>query len=493
MKRSKITQLLSFCLTVGLSAATGLAQNETKPQPSDKSAQQDTQLRSRSAPVGPTGEKPAAAASSTQSEPQAKPSGATSKAGSSEKPTEPGTAKAVQPEATTHKEADTAPVDPVVGLRDQIRSAATITEKVRLQFELVDLLLANGAKKEAVNELRVMANEERFDPSGFYNIGNAQARLNDSEGAINTYRKAIEQRKGRYSRALNNLGVMMLRLGRWDEAYDAFNSALRIENFRYAEASYNLGRLYAARGEEDLAAREWKRAVTVNPEHRAAAQALSSAGTAGRISVSAVPRNAASDTSANITRMPPESVTRAAKPARSAPASRTLTVDRESYDYLQRARSARERGRFEEAISNYRQVINRMGGYFAPANLEMSYALITLKRSDEAIANLVAVTRHDGSRYPISHYHLARLYESKGDYKLAEESYARAANSYGHDNAQFLLDVSRVRERLGDLQGALSALEEYVAIMERKNLRPQWSDDRMTSLKQKLAASQPKP
>ena len=36
-------------------------------------------------------------------------------------------------------------------------------------------------------------------------------------------------------------------------------TALRLDNFHYAEASYNLGRVYAARGQNDLAAREWRR------------------------------------------------------------------------------------------------------------------------------------------------------------------------------------------------------------------------------------------
>jgi len=33
--------------------------------------------------------------------------------------------------------------------------------------------------------------------------------------AISAYKTAIEQRKGYYSRAYNNLGVMLLRAGRW--------------------------------------------------------------------------------------------------------------------------------------------------------------------------------------------------------------------------------------------------------------------------------------
>ena len=77
--------------------------------------------------------------------------------------------------------------------------------------------------------------------------------------------------------------------GRWDEAHEALLSALKLENFRYAEASYNLGRVYSARGQNDLAAREWRRALTVDPQHDAAAQALARGGTEGRIVVEAQP------------------------------------------------------------------------------------------------------------------------------------------------------------------------------------------------------------
>jgi tetratricopeptide (TPR) repeat protein len=119
--------------------------------------------------------------------------------------------------------------------------------------------------------------------------------------------------------------------------------------------------------------------------------------------------------------------------------------------------------------------------------------LINLNRSAEAIASLVAVTQNDGVRYPISYYHLARAYEAQGELKLAEENFGRAAALYRQDNSQFLLDVSRVREKLGDYQGALSTLEEYVAIMEGKNSKPQWSNERLDALKQRVAASQPKP
>ncbi|MFN2511761.1 MAG: tetratricopeptide repeat protein [Pyrinomonadaceae bacterium] len=179
----------------------------------------------------------------------------------------------------------TAPKSEIAALREEINTATNETERGSLQLKLVGNLIAAGQKQEAIAELKAMSEEERFDPQGFYNIANAQVRLGEWEGAIKSYRKAIEQRKGRYSRASNNLGVVLMREGHWDEAYEAFMSALRQESFRYAEASFNLGRLYSARGENDLAVREWRRAVAVDPEHEAAAKALSNTLGAGRIAV----------------------------------------------------------------------------------------------------------------------------------------------------------------------------------------------------------------
>src|SRR5215813_1851791 len=172
--------------------------------------------------------------------------------------------------------------DPVVTLRNQIEAAATPQDRIRLQLKLADQLVTTGHKSEALQELQLVANSGVFDPISFYNLGNAFARLGESEASIAAYRKAIEQRKGQYSRAYNNLGVVLIRLGRWDEAYDALISALNLEGFRYAEASYNLGRVYEARGQSDLAAREWHRALAVDPHHQAAAQALARSNTEER-------------------------------------------------------------------------------------------------------------------------------------------------------------------------------------------------------------------
>ena len=377
------------------------------------------------------------------------------------------------------------PSDPILALRDQIETAQSPQDRIRLQLELAEELAASGKKTEALAELHAVTAVDTFDPQGFYNTGNALARLGDTEEAVKAYRKAIEQRKGRYSRASNNLGVLLLRVGRWDEAQEAFLSALRVENFRYAEASYNLGRLYAARGQMDLAVREWRRALAVDPQHSAAAQSLAGAGIEGRITVEQAPPvpSRAVGNAAGASSQPQKS---------SAPrnSNRPLSLDSTSFSFLQTARTASDRGNKTEAIDAYQRVIARQSGYFAPANLELGYLLIGLKRNDEAMTALLPVVNREGSRYPISYYHVARIYELKGDLKLAEESFAKAVAAYGNENAQFLLDLSRVREKQGNFKGALEAMEQYVALVKKDGRDLTWSEERVAVLRQK--ASTPK-
>src|SRR5262249_166684 len=178
---------------------------------------------------------------------------------------------------------------------------------------------------------------------------------------------------------------------------------------------YNLGRVYAARGQHDLAAREWRRALAVDPKHDAAALALAHAGDEDKIVVMSKPK----------TRPEPSAADRKS-PAVNTPAPKVLTLDQASFDYLQRARNASEHGKMLEAVDNFQRVLSREDGYFPPANLELSYALLNLKRYDEALKNLLAVSTRDGARYPISYYHLARLYELKGELKLAEAAFVQA-------------------------------------------------------------------
>jgi tetratricopeptide (TPR) repeat protein len=437
-------------------------------------------------------------------------------------------------------------------LREKIEEAKAGPERARMQHALASRLVELERKTEAVAFLREMTSEERFDPPYFYKVGNALARLGESDAAADAYRKAIQQRKGNYARAQHNLGVVLIRQGRWEEAQEALRMALKLENYSYAEASYNLGRLYALRGEAGLAIDEWTRTLALKPDHDEAAAALARAlaedgdpdralsildaftsrftrrgatppreiaVTRGEIVAAlnlaaeqraaqkseqqgepkAAPKSATTDAS----RATASSAAASNAPALdifnigveteargSARALRPLTTDARTYDLLRRARAAREAGQNEEAARIYRQAIQSGRGYFPPANLELGYALGALGRNEEAIQTLLKVVSKEGARYPMAYYFLGRFYEQTGELERSAEAFGRAVTLFGDANPQPLIDVSRVREKEGKLGEALGAMESYQRAIERTgSSAPEWVRERINKLREKRASS----
>ncbi len=483
-------------LVIDLSDSTAQTVKTSKTEPTPTKSPDADKTRSRRTSTDPA---PAPASSPAQ---KIEPSSETAAKPEDPKPvaSESSPAPTQDPKSTGQSEpasaaiAPAAPVDEIKALRDQIDAAASATERIRLQLKLAEQLVAADKKPEAIAELRSITSSDAFDPQGIYNVGNAFARLGESDGAIEAYRKAIEQRKGNYSRACNNLGVVLLRVGRWDEAYDALTTALKLENFRYPEASYNLGRLYAARGQADLAAREWRRVLARNPQHPGAKEALAQVRSEYRVSVEPISAHQNSDRNPASSEPANSAVSEKPAPLKAGSTSARITtnalsLDQISYDFLQRARTSIERGNTLEAIDSYKRIISRQAGYFPPANLELGFAYLSLKRHDEALSNLLLVANRDGNRYPISYFHVARVYELKGDFNLAQVAYSKAVLAFGEQNPQFLLDVSRVREKVGDFKGALESLEKYISLMKEQGQEPSWSEERMAALRQKAAAA----
>nr|MDQ3805638.1 tetratricopeptide repeat protein [Acidobacteriota bacterium] len=172
-------------------------------------------------------------------------------------------------------------------------------------------------------------------------------------------------------------------------------------------------------------------------------------------------------------------------------ALRPLVVRSQTYDFLRRARAARESARLEQAVALYRDAIESNGGYFAPADLELGFALSSLRRTDEAINQLLLVIRRSGSRYPVAFYHLGRLYEHTGQFAQAGDAYARAAELMGDTGPQFFADLSRAREKQGKPAEALAAMESYVRATGRLGDVPAWARERLAKLRQQEAPAQP--
>jgi tetratricopeptide (TPR) repeat protein len=421
----------------------------------------------------------------------------------------------------------------VEALRAKAEATSNPSERARLRLSLAEALAEGGGRAEAVGLVRAEVSAERFDPQFFYNAGNALARMGESEGAADAYRKAIAQKRGNHARAQHNLGVVLTRLGRWEEAEGALRAALRLENDTYAEASYSLGRLHALRGESGLAAAEWARTLRLRPDHADAAAALARTLAEGgdseqalavldayetrarRRGVSVVPREvtvargeivaaanvyAAArvegvsrtvEAGAKTTAALPDSTAllRGARASKAAPAK--FVIEQPAYKFLLNARAARAGERPEEAVELYRRAIREGGGYLAPANMELGLTLVSLSRNEEAAASLLAVVRKEGGRYPLVFYHLGRIYEHLGRLAEAGEAFARATELAGEESPQFYVDLSRVREREGRGADALTAAEAYVRAMARTGEAPGWARERVESLRKKAEPAPP--
>ena len=209
IRKTSLIAVLTLAWTVSGAVTQGAAQTSTQPAPKIASPAQSPARKTPAAPTNSSETKPAVPTPpvESQSEPKAE--------AISQPVTQPSTEQA--PEETSK--------------RPKVEATPTPADRFREQLRVAEQMAAAGMKREAIAELAVLSGEDRSDLQGFYNVANALARLDATDAAIITYRKAIEQRKGHYSRASNNLGVVLLRQGFWDQAYEAFIAALRAENF----------------------------------------------------------------------------------------------------------------------------------------------------------------------------------------------------------------------------------------------------------------------
>ncbi len=507
---------------LALLVACGRAHTQTKPTPASPAKTAEVKTAPRGARATRTRRVAAQAKAAPKPKPSAAPAAAATPATVNPEPVAPAV-RATEEHAVAKPTAaatpvddaqPAAPVDTLAALRAEISATTVDSERGRLQRELINRLVGAADKAAALNELSLLLHEDRYDPPFFYNLGNALARLGDTSAATDAYRKAISQRRGHYARALNNLGVLLTRQGHWEEAQDALVGALNEEHDAYPEASYNLGRLYLLRGETDLAIREWRRTLARQPDHADAAAALARAyakdGDAQRGLAVLDAYTARSTRTGDGVPLPVAYARREIVAAdvamkedgarqsagnnvvinstRPAAGLRPLAVSPQVYNLLQRARTAREAGRYADAVKYYRDVLASSNGYFPPANLEMAFSLANLKRNDEALAALEALVAKDDARYPVAYYHLGRLYEQTSQLDRAADSFARAAALYGDTNPQVLVDLSRVRGKLNDNAGALAAMEAYAKAVAQQGTLPAWAAERLTQLRAKNAA-----
>ena len=313
--------------------------------------------------------------------------------------------------------------------------------RARLQHAIVARLLETGARWKRLTNARD-AREERFDPPHFFTSATRWRARRFADGA-EAYRKAVVQRRGCYSRAQNisESSSFVSVVGRRPRR---LCGALRLENGKYPEASYNMGRVYGC-ARAGLAIREGSARSTCNRTRRRRARARThararrrprtrarradsfSARFNARARACRAPspsraatrrgrptshaRNAAAATMRSNVRSIPHSSKRKRRRALGSARGRGFARARHRAAGMSfcNARVRRARRAQRGTVTLYRRVLAERGGYFPPANLELGYALINLKRNEEALAMLVPVTsttpnvtrRSSTSRTPI--------------------------------------------------------------------------------------------
>jgi tetratricopeptide (TPR) repeat protein len=362
-----------------------------------------------------------------------------------------------------------------------------------------------------------------------HNLGVVLTRLGRWEEAEEALQAALKLESYTYAEASYSLGRLYALRGETDLAAAEWSRTLRLKP-DHADAAAALARTLAEGGDaeqalavlDSFAARAARvggappREITV-----ARGEIVAAANVERESRVAHVTRNTSETLNASETRN--ASAARVASEVRSASESRgaadmrgasplTLPTDttailrgaraagnargpfvanKRAFPLLLDARAARADDRPEEAAALYRRVIKESGGYLAPANLELGLTLISLRHNEEAAANLLAVVRKEGARYPLVFYHLGRIYEHLDRLGEAGEAYARAAELAGEESPQFYLDLSRVREREGRSAEALAAAERYVNALARKGLKPDWARERVEALRKQTAQAAP--
>ncbi len=73
----------------------------------------------------------------------------------------------------------------------------------------------------------------------------------------------------------NDIGAYLIEKGQWEEAIEWFQRALHAPRYEsYCFPHYNLGRVYDRKGKFQLALKEYKSALSENPQHLGALRAL---------------------------------------------------------------------------------------------------------------------------------------------------------------------------------------------------------------------------
>ena len=130
-------------------------------------------------------------------------------------------------------------------------------------------LVLKGNYEQALKYYWTITPESREYPIALYNIGVCQYELWHTEEAIDFYKRAINERQGKYPRASYALGVALESEKRFAEAKLAYQETLKASG-DYGPAHYRLGVIASGENQIEAAALFFKKAMRQTGAHVAA-------------------------------------------------------------------------------------------------------------------------------------------------------------------------------------------------------------------------------
>ena len=147
-----------------------------------------------------------------------------------------------------------------------VRAQTPPVEQARELWQKGVVLHHYGAYEAAADYFR-QSIEVHPTAEGHTYLGWSLSLLDRIEEAIAECKKAIPLDPD-YGNPYNDIGVYLFQLGRLDEAIPWFRKAMAAKRYCcYQFAHFNLGRVWLKKGRHEMAAQEFRRALSYDPDY----------------------------------------------------------------------------------------------------------------------------------------------------------------------------------------------------------------------------------
>jgi tetratricopeptide (TPR) repeat protein/DNA-binding winged helix-turn-helix (wHTH) protein len=348
---------------------------------------------------------------------------------------------------------------------DAIRRFREIVEKFPTETEsyvrLGRLLRGEGQPEEAANVLMQGLSIDPEDKNLYNILGATYSLMNRHSEAVAMGERYVALAPHE-ANAYDSLGLFQQHSGNYAAAIENYNRALELKpNFEIA--LIHLGNAYFQTGRYAAAAEAYKKYIQIAPSENERARGYAclteihlrknNMAEAEKTAAAAFENNKDFFWHLIVIALKHGDASEAAKyelmlSAEKKSSERGARPNRR-FDFYTRGYIAFERGRFDEAIMNFKESLRHLT---LPWNIEdfedsLANAYLEIKRYDEAVAEYERILKINPN-YPLAAFRLARTYEQKGQPEEARANYLRFLQTWKDADAD-IAEVIAARKFLG--------------------------------------------